>query len=119
MSSEYHNRLIWIKNLFLKWIAFAFQVLVEDFFYIRKKYIYNTKLIQLVDNTKCIRPDNAKCFRHLRLFFHNCQIYIAGRRKCVNTSEPHREVVIVISIHIFIQFTPHILYEVNLIPYFE
>lgn len=46
--------MIWIKNLFLKWIAFAFQVLVEDFFYIRKKYIYNTKLIQLVDNTKCI-----------------------------------------------------------------
>ena len=41
MSSEYHNCLIWIKNLFLKWIAFAFQVLVEDFFYIRKKYIYN------------------------------------------------------------------------------
>lgn len=59
-------------------------------------------------------------FFHFLLFVsYKRQIYIAGRRKCVNTSEPHLEVVIVISIHIFIQFTPHILYEVNLIPYFE
>lgn len=67
MSSKYHNRLIWIKNLFLKWIAFAFQVLVEDFFYIRKKSIDNAKTIQSIDNIKCIRPDNAKC---VSIFFY-------------------------------------------------
>ena len=42
VDSACHNYLIWIKSLFLKWIAFIFQVLVEGFFYIRKKSINNT-----------------------------------------------------------------------------